>query len=157
MPEAITVYYGVMAEPARHYLDSLWTDNPRQVERGYCVGAVSYNVQRAFDAWGRFLGKEVIARVWTVLEPDSISGQTPSAIDVLRCPAGHQHIHTHPPTTCTDDEKVSTCVYGGTNAWQCQPSRVDLMVLVASGDRFGVIQCDRRAFRFYWPSEYRPS
>src|SRR6476659_9960513 len=53
----ITVYYGVLMEPARRMLDSLWTDDPQQVEQGYCVGAVSYNVGWDTDHWDRKIGK----------------------------------------------------------------------------------------------------
>ena len=34
--------------------------------------------------------------------------------------------------------------------------RGDLVKLVRRGDPFGVIQCDKRAFRFFFPSEYGP-
>jgi hypothetical protein len=149
----ITVYYGVLMDAPRKMLDSLWSVDPNQVERGFCVGAVSYGSNWEYDMWGRKIGRDIVARVWSVF-PAKVSEATPDGIENLDCPDGNQHIHTHPPTTCDHDNK--NCVYGGMNAWQCQASRTDYMTLIRKGHRFGIIQCDRNAFRFYWPSEYRP-
>ncbi len=150
-----TVYYGVLMPAAREYLESRWSEAPDQLERGYCVGAISYSVQWAYDKRGRTLGKEVLARVWSIYEADTLKGATPSSIADLGCVDGKPTVHTHPPTTCEDDEDATTCVFGGSSAFQCQPSRTDFMTLVRDKHRFSVIQCDKRAFRFYWPSEYR--
>ena len=149
----VTVYYGVLMDAPRRMLDSLWSEDPNQVERGYCVGVVSFNSNWAYDDDDVKLGREITARVWSVY-PARTAGMTPSGIDSLSCEPGDEHLHTHPPSTCNDEDR--DCVHGGMNAWQCQASRTDYITLVRKRHRFAIIQCDRNAFRFYWPSEYRP-
>lgn len=153
----ITVNFGVVMPipTALGTLEREWSVDPKQHERAYCVAAVSYGVQTIRDTLGNLIGKEVVARVWSVI-PAKVEGTSPSHISKADCPPGMPFLHTHPPTTCTDDDDVSTCVYGGVAAFQCQPSRADYEILLASGNRFGIIQCGPQQFRFYWPQEYRP-
>jgi len=148
----ITVYYGVLADAPRRMLDSLWSTDPNQVERGYCVGVVSYNSNWAYED-NEKLGREITARVWSIY-PARVDDARPSSVGLLTCDEGDPQLHTHPPTTCDDDD--TNCVKGGVNAWQCQASRTDYMTLIRKRHRFAIVQCDRNAFRFYWPSEYRP-
>ena len=86
------------------------------------------------------------------IEPADASNAGPMSID-FNCPAGMPELHVHTPTTCMGDD-LSTCMAGGLNAYSCQPSRGDLEKLIRRGDQFAVLQCDQRAFRFYYPSEY---
>jgi hypothetical protein len=71
----------------------------------------------------------------------------------FECAKGTPELHTHTPATCLTDDK-SSCRADGPLAYSCQPSRSDYEELLARGDEYGIIQCDRRAFRFYYPSEY---
>lgn len=148
---AQTVRYGVVMDQPRGHLDSLWTNDPHQVERAFCVTNYStgvYHVSR------EPVQEDSIFRVFAV-SPASVTGAGPSSVD-FECPAGVPELHTHTPTTCMGDD-IKTCVTGGLNAYSCQPSRRDLQKLVQRGDPFAVIQCDRRDFRFYYPTEYVPN
>ncbi|HEX6536348.1 MAG TPA: hypothetical protein VF041_17285 [Gemmatimonadaceae bacterium] len=149
---AQTVRYGVVMDRPRVTLDSLWSDDPRQVERAYCVTNYStgaYHVSREQP-----VQDDTIFRVFAV-KPANVNGAGPNTVD-FECPDGVPELHTHTPSTCAGDD-VKTCVAGGLNAWSCQPSRKDLEKLARRGDPFAVVQCDRRAFRFYYPSEYVPA
>jgi hypothetical protein len=150
----ITVQYGVIEENVRRQLDSAWSDKPAQVERAYCMGVVSYSVVWAYRDQKR-LGREVFARVISIY-PAKVSGATQYSLANVECENDDPYIHTHPPSTCRYDNVPESCSYGGDQAWQCQPSRVDYESLIRRKHKFHVIQCDRHAFRFYWPSEYRP-
>lgn len=151
----ITVNLGIILDPARKELQAAWTDDPRQVERAYCVGMVRWRVAWAYDSAGRRLGREVLAIV-SLVDTAETEGATPTRIAKIDCPANMVELHTHPPTTCTDRDDPSSCSYGGIYAFQCQPSREDYLSLISSGDPFGIIQCGREEFRFYWPQDYRP-
>lgn len=150
----VNVYYGVIVNPARKVLEDAWTDSTRQVERAFCIQSVSYSVQWARTHEGNKLGREVLARVWTV-DTAITKGATPTHIADIDCPSNAYLLHTHPPTSCQDDS-LPTCVYGGVNAFNCDPSREDYITLVTKKHRFGVLQCGKNQFRFFWPSEYRP-
>ena len=117
--------------------------------RAYCVAQWTYGVYQ--------VSREAPAKVDTIFRVLNVQGAPviaagPSSIE-FECPSGMPEVHTHTPTTCTGDD-VKTCAVGGLNAWSCQPSRQDLEKLVARGDPFGIIQCDKRSFRFYYPHEY---
>jgi hypothetical protein len=140
-----------MMDRPRATLDSLWSDDPEQSERAYCITSFSvgvYHVSRVQP-----VQEDTVFRVFAITEANA-SDATPNSID-FECPPGVPEAHTHTPSTCSGDD-VRTCVAGGLNAYSCQPSRRDLEKLARRGDPFAVIQCDRRAFRFYYPSEYLP-
>lgn len=146
---AQAVRLGVVMDAPRDTLERLWSDEARQVERAYCVARYSYGAYQ--------VSRETPAKVDTIfrvlsLAEAPVANAGPSSIE-FECPTGQPEVHTHTPTTCSGDD-VATCTIGGLNAWSCQPSRQDFEKLLARGDPFGVIQCDRRSFRFYYPHEY---
>lgn len=147
--DAQAVRLGVVMDTPREALERMWSEEPRQLERAYCVAQFSYGVYQ--------VSRETPAKVDTIfrvlaLSDAPVANAGPSSIE-FECPAGQPEVHTHTPTTCSGDD-VKTCTVGGLNAWSCQPSRQDLEKLLARGDPFGIIQCDRRSFRFYYPHEY---
>jgi hypothetical protein len=147
--EAQTVRYGVVMETIRDSLGRAWSDEPRQLERAYCIASWSYgvyHVSREDPAQD-----DTIFRVFGMRQAP-VRSAGPSSVD-FECPPGVPEMHTHTPTTCRGDD-VKTCVAGGLNAYSCQPSRQDLLKLIQRGDPFGLIQCDRKSFRFYFASEY---
>lgn len=147
--EGQAVRLGVVMDQPREALEKVWTEDARQVERAYCVATWTYGVyQVSREAPAKV---DTIFRVMTVQDAPVVNAG-PSSIE-FECPSGQPEMHTHTPTTCTGDD-VKTCTVGGLNAWSCQPSRQDLEKLIARGDPFGIIQCDRRSFRFYYPNEY---
>jgi len=148
---AQAVRLGVVMDNPRVVLEQAWTDEPRQVERAYCVTDWSYGVRHVSKSPP--VQDDTIFRVFAV-KPADVSTADPVSVD-FNCPAGMPELHVHTPTTCMGDD-ASTCVVGGLNAYSCQPSRGDLEKLVRRRDEFGVLQCDRHAFRFYYPTEYAP-
>jgi hypothetical protein len=95
--------------------------------------------------------------VYRVIEikPAETSDATPNGA-TFACPAGVPEVHTHPPATCYSDRK-DQCYPGGADAYSCQPSREDARKLIQRGDAFAIVQCDRHAFVFYYPSQFAPS
>ena len=146
---AQSVRLGVVMDLPRQLLERSWSDDPHQVERAYCVSDWSYGVYHV--SRGQPVQDDTVFRVFAVREAVS-NNAGPSAVD-FDCPDGMPELHVHTPTTCMGDD-VSTCVGGGLNAYSCQPSRGDLEKLVQRRDQFAVVQCDRHAFRFYYPMEY---
>jgi hypothetical protein len=147
---AQAVRLGVVMDLPRKQLAESWDDvNPRQVERAYCVVDWSYGVYHV--SRGTPAQDDTIFRVFAIKDAD-VQNQTPVSAD-FQCPGGIPELHVHTPTTCMGDD-VETCKLGGLNAYSCQPSRGDYEKLVERGDEFGVIQCDKRSFRFYYPSDY---
>ena len=147
---AQAVRYGVVMDIPRARLDSVWSDDPHQVERAYCVTDYSVGVSHVSHDPAT---DDTIFRVFR-MQPANVRSATPNTVD-FECPPGVPEMHVHTPSTCIGDD-IKTCVAGGLNAFSCQPSRQDLEKLVRRGDPFAVIQCDRRDFRFYYPSEYVP-
>jgi hypothetical protein len=146
---AQAVRLGVVMDGPRKALADAWSDAPKQVERAYCIKDWSYAVYHVSRTPP--LQDDTIFRVFAIETADA-SNAGPMSID-FNCPPGMPELHVHTPTTCTGDN-LSTCVTGGLNAYSCQPSRGDLEKLVHRGDEFAVVQCDKRAFRFYYPAEY---
>jgi hypothetical protein len=146
---AQTVRLGVIMDGARQTLADAWTDAPRQVERAYCVRDWATGVHHVSKTPA--IQDDSVFRVFEI-EPADAHNAGPMSID-FSCPPGMPEVHIHTPTTCLGND-LSTCVTGGQNAYSCQPSRGDLEKLVRRGDQFAVVQCDERAFRFYYPSEY---
>lgn len=140
------VRFGVMGDSVTRQLRALWTDDSTQNERAYCV-------QRARISSRPVLGGGVdsIYRVLAV-KPVQTTGQDPNHVQ-FECAPGTPELHTHTPATCLSDD-ASSCHFDGPLAFSCQPSRSDYRELLARGDQFGIIQCDRRAFRFYYPGDY---
>jgi hypothetical protein len=81
-----------------------------------------------------------------------ITSQDPNHVQ-FECAAGTPELHTHTPATCLTDD-AGSCRADGPLAYSCQPSRSDYEELLTRGDQYAIIQCDRRAFRFYYPSEF---
>jgi hypothetical protein len=143
---AQTVRYGVMGDTVTALLRAAWSDDSAQSERAYCV-------QRARISIRPVLGGSVdsIFRVLAV-KPAVTTGQDPNHVQ-FECAPGTPELHTHTPATCLTDD-AGSCRSDGPLAYSCQPSRSDYEELIARGDQYAIIQCDRRAFRFYYPSEY---
>lgn len=140
------VRFGVMEDSARAVLRAAWRDDSAQPERAYCV--------RRARIVARVISSTKIDSIFHVLEvrPAHVDAASPNHVS-FACHAGTPELHTHTPATClTDDPKY--CAAGGPEAYSCQPSREDYEKLIERGDPFAVIQCDRVAFRFYYPSEY---
>jgi hypothetical protein len=146
---AQAVRLGVVMDGPRKTLADAWTEAPKQIERAYCIKDWSYGVYHV--ARTPPIQDDTIFRVFAI-ESAEASNAGPMSID-FNCPAGMPELHVHTPTTCTSDN-LATCVTGGINAYSCQPSRGDLEKLIRRGDAFAVVQCDKHAFRFYYPSEY---
>jgi hypothetical protein len=140
------VRFGVMGDTVTQQLRALWTDDSTQSERAYCV-------QRARISSRPVLGGGVdsIYRVLAV-KPVKTHEQDPNHVQ-FECARGTPELHTHTPATCLTDD-AGSCHFDGPLAFSCQPSRADYRELLARGDQFGIIQCDRRAFRFYFPGDY---
>jgi hypothetical protein len=141
--------YGVVMDGARNQLAAVWTEDVHQVERAYCVThwwAATRTPGRAADST-----VDTVFRVLAV-EPGEDVDATPNGAN-FACPAGEPELHTHPPATCYADRQ-DQCYRGGTDAYSCQPSREDVHTLRERGDAFAIVQCDRNAFVFYYPSEY---
>jgi hypothetical protein len=137
-----------MGDSVTAQLRTAWTEDSTQNERAYCV-------QRARISSRPVLGGSVdsIFRVLAV-KPAVTQGQDPNHVK-FECAPGTPELHTHTPSTCLSDD-VDSCRADGPLAYSCQPSRDDYEKLVNRGDEYAIIQCDRRAFRFYYPSEYIP-
>ncbi|HWG53458.1 MAG TPA: hypothetical protein VN677_09170 [Gemmatimonadaceae bacterium] len=140
------VRYGVLDDPARSQLRAAWSDDSMQSERGYCVRRARIVVHpispTAVDSVFRVL--EVVPARSTEADPNHVE---------FTCAAGTPELHTHTPATCVGSS-TTYCSADGPGAYSCQPSRQDYEKLIRRGDPFGVIQCDRRAFRFYYPSDF---
>jgi hypothetical protein len=149
---AQTVRLGTLEDSARSMLQASWTDSVHQVERGYCITQFWRTASRYKLVMSETDTEVVVDTVYRVerVVPAKETGATPATVD-FTCPKGQPTLHVHTPTTCWSP---NMCLAGGPNAYQCQPSRQDLILLIERGDSFAVIQCDRRAFRFYYPSDY---
>lgn len=153
--------YGVVMDAARNALAAQWTDEPKQVERAYCVtqwwSTASRNarVRAANDTSvvqkpdGR--DADTVFRV-TEIKPVETHDATPNGA-TFACPPGVPEVHTHPPATCYGD-RTDRCYAGGADAYSCQPSREDAHKLLERGDPFAIVQCDKHAFVFYYPSQF---
>ena len=143
---AQTVRYGVMGDSVTAQLRAAWTDDSTQSERAYCVQRARITSRPVLGG-----GTDSIFRVLAV-NPAPITGQDPNHVQ-FECAAGTPELHTHTPATCLTDD-AGSCRADGPLAYSCQPSRSDYEELLTRGDQYAIIQCDRRAFRFYYPSEY---
>ena len=149
--------YGVVMDAARNSLAAQWTDEPKQVERAYCVtqwwstASRNSHVRASNDTStvqkpdGR--EADTVFRV-TEIKPVETQDATPNGA-TFACPAGVPEVHTHPPATCYSD-RTDQCYAGGADAYSCQPSREDVRKLMERGDPFAIVQCDKLAFVFYY-------
>lgn len=152
--------YGVVMDGARNALAAQWTDEPKQVERAYCVtqwwstASRKAHVRASNDTAtvqkpdGR--DADTVFRV-TEIKPIEAQDATPNGA-TFACPAGVPEVHTHPPATCYGD-RTDQCYSGGADAYSCQPSREDVHKLMERGDPFAIIQCDKHAFVFYYSTK----
>ncbi len=143
---AQTVRLGVVDDPAKSELRAAWSDDSTQDERAYCVQRARISSKPELGG-----GTDSIFRVIAVV-PAHITSQDPNHA-AFECAPGTPEIHTHTPATCLTDD-MQYCHADGPLAFSCQPSRSDYKELIERHDQFAVIQCDRRAFRFYYPSDY---
>ncbi len=146
---AQVVRYGAVTSEARTILENMWSDEPHQNERAYC--ASNWSASAMAERSSAPTREDSVYNV-TVVQRSPVRASGPNSVD-FECPSGVPEIHTHTPTTCVGDD-LASCIVGGINAYSCQPSRQDLEKLVRRGDPFAVVQCDLRAFRFYYPQEY---
>ena len=144
--QAQTVRYGVMGDSVTAQLRAAWTEDSTQSERAYCVQRARITSRPSLGG-----GSDSIFRVLAV-KPAATTGQDPNHVQ-FECAPGTPELHTHTPATCLTDD-AGSCRADGPLAYSCQPSRSDYEELLTRGDQYGIIQCDRRAFRFYYPSEY---
>src|SRR5215210_5191837 len=142
---AQTVHYGVMEDSVRAALARQWSDDSAQVERAYCIARARIVVHPVSPS-----ALDSIFRVTAVRPADAHEAGLNHM--EFECPRGTPELHTHTPATCVGED-ARWCVAGGPLAYSCQPSREDLEKLARRGDQFGIVQCDRNAFRFYYPSE----
>ena len=143
---AQTVRYGVMGDSVTAQLRAAWTDDSTQSERAYCVQRARITSRPALGG-----GTDSIFRVLAVKAAET-TGQDPNHVQ-FECAHGTPELHTHTPATCLTDD-AGSCRADGPLAYSCQPSRSDYEELLTRGDQYAIIQCDRRAFRFYYPSEF---
>lgn len=137
--EPTATIYPFVTGQARALLEADWTETPHQFERGYC-GQVHGIFRPSEDG---FVPGDMT--MFIVID-SAVPAHMDSADEhhsKFECPAGWATIHTHPP---------SQDLYG----YECWPSRNDLMAIISLGNQFGIIQCDKHAFRFYFPYELRP-
>jgi hypothetical protein len=158
---AQTMHYGVVMDRLRDGLADRWSEDLHQVERAYCVTQwwAAVSTRRAPVAADTGAGRAAsddagVDTVFRVLEvrPADATEATPNGA-TFACPTGQPELHTHPPATCYADRQ-DQCYHGGTDAYSCQPSREDVRTLRQRGDEFAIVQCDRNAFVFYYPSQY---
>ena len=145
---AQTVRYGVMGDSVTVQLRAAWSDDSAQSERAYCVQRARITSRPTLGG-----GVDSIFRVLAV-KPAVTTGQDPNHVQ-FECAPGTPELHTHTPATCLTDD-ADSCRPDGPLAYSCQPSRSDYVELLTRGDEYAIIQCDRRAFRFYYPNEFIP-
>lgn len=137
-----TVYF---SQAVRDTLAANWDEkDPNQPERAYCAFIAKYTAKDGTIAYA-------VASVSRALEDSTKADQATPYTVVYSCPrtvgAGFViGVHTHPPTTC-----ANTCFFGGSDAYMCQPSDIDIRTLTRSLSPFDVLQCDRHALVPYFP------
>lgn len=145
---AQTVRFGVVSDSVRALLRRAWSDDSAQSERAYCV--------RRARIVAHPISPTQVDSIFHVLEvrPAHVIAASPNHVE-FACARGTPELHTHTPATCYANDP-QWCTKGGPDAYSCQPSRADYEKLLDRGDPFAIIQCDRVAFRFYYPSDYAP-
>jgi len=142
--------YGYVTDSARVQLEQAWdTRNAFQTERGFCIEPADVEVDTSTDK------ANVAWRVHHVHPPTSVTNATPYMIQFDCSPTAIASIHVHTPTTCAHDQSdpygfhPKVCILGGDDSALCSVDETDRMA--ARGDEFTAVQCDKRAFVFYWP------
>lgn len=137
--DSVRPRFVIMDDYVREYLAAEWDKHKTdslQIERGYCI-------RWQYDIWAR----ELAYRVTQIDTAETIAAD-PSSIDFI-CPTSRNmaEIHIHPATTCIK----GYCWNEGPYARQCAPSDEDRKYLIWAGQPFGMVQCDTRAFVYYFP------
>lgn len=131
---------------ARVEAETLWRNDSIAAETGLCVNHFTREV---------YANKDTIYKVWD-MGPAIILHANHSAASII-CPDSAPILHTHPPSTCTDDNDSKTCSFGGLEAWECFPSPMDYLALRLKPSRpFGLIMCDNHAIIAYYGRDYVP-
>lgn len=138
---------GFVSGAARQRLTADWTENPYQTERGYCVDSMHLDT-----TWARSGYRAVYV---TAITRAKAKDSTQETID-FGCRVGQPMIHTHAAYCDITQWGVDlySCSMDRPEALQCQPSLPDVASLLISKAPFGVIQCGRRQFRFYFATDY---
>lgn len=144
---AQTVRYGYMGDSVTAQLRAAWSDDSTQLERAYCVQRTRISTIPHLSGGTDSIFRVLAVRPAVIGKPHDVNHVN------FDCPHGTPELHTHTPATCSTDD-AGSCRADGPLAFSCQPSRDDYEVLTDRGDQYGIIQCDRRAFRFYYPSDY---
>lgn len=142
--------YGYVTDSARTFLEQGWdTRNAYQKERGYCIEPADVEVDTADDH------SAVAWKVHHVTLPDSLSFATPYAIEFHCSSTAIASLHTHTPTSCAHEPMdpigmhPKHCILGGEDSALCSVDEQDRFT--ARNDAFIIVQCDKRAFVFWWP------
>lgn len=133
----LTVRAGVVMDSVRRLLNREWREGGP--ERAWCITedwTARFNAGREMAGRG---GADTIYRVFAI---DPAPHDSRATVREVRadCPGAKAVMHEHRPTGDVAD---------------CNPSRDDYDRLLARGDPYAVIWCDRRVFRFYYPSDVR--
>lgn len=155
--KAQSIRYGVIEDTVRNKLAKLWNADTSviQSEKGYCV--TSYEVIQFPSDNSINAVKDTMYRVFQIVDAKYVKDSSDENNISFSCPKGFPGVHTHTPTTCYayKDGKIDPdfCFHGGPDAYECFPSRTDVISLIRRGDDFGIIQCGEYEFRFFYPWE----
>lgn len=156
------IQFGMVTDPARTAMELAWSEHPDQAETAWCVTGwlpLSSLGQDSATIGGEHIGLSGNAReqppfigaVVYAVKRAPYESATNAGVNGIHCGDGVPVIHTHTPTTC---DTVGRCRTGGPDAWQCAPSREDYRLLLLTHTPYGVVQCDRHGFVFYWRRHY---
>lgn len=148
LPNGDPYTYGIMRPSARILPAEDWTDTVPQVERAFCITKYDATVQVS-EATDNTRVRYIQV---TEVERAKVSDALPWRIADIACSNDSVPvIHTHLPISCKDVHDSKNCSFGGILAFFCQPSRTDYQSLIETKALFGVIQCGRDQFVFYYP------
>lgn len=133
---------GFVTSPARDTLVANWTDQPDANERAYCVDQDSMP-----QDWGPEYRVVYVTRIHRITPT-----ATPMSIAVDTLCHGRPVLHTHEAYCRVGPwgPEPSTCSVAVPEAYQCQPSFADLVLLTVGGEDYDIIQCGPRQFVFFW-------
>jgi hypothetical protein len=143
------VYRAGFMEPSLRdsVLAKAWSYETGQYERGGCMPRGSW---RAYPTAASADGKALDSGYYVYrIDFQNSATAHPTSIQ-LNCGKGVPFFHTHPYQSCDDSGNSATCKSGGWYASFCEPSKADLRLMYEMRAPFGVIQCDRFAFRFFF-------
>lgn len=147
LPSGDPYTYGIMLESARILPANDWTDTIPQVERAYCVTDYTIIIKDPPTAENRPKRYIMVENVVRAPTSTALSWK----LTGIQCPDSVPIMHTHLPISCHNEDKPEDCVYGGILAFFCQPSKKDYQSLLEGSEPFGIIQCGRDQFVFYYP------